>query len=71
MITSAYDIPSDGYWQRLGATIWQYPLITVFATSKAAADQIAGPDALDGVAFFHLALDSAEAQHRAGTWGMQ
>lgn len=62
MITSASDIPHDGYWRRAGQ-VFTYPLATVFAANKAEADRTAGPEicveTYDQAAFCHLALDSA------------
>jgi hypothetical protein len=72
MITSAYDIPRDGYWRTAGQ-VFQYPMVTVFAATKAEADVIAGPEhrvgTYDQLALSHLALDSAEASSRLGIWG--
>jgi hypothetical protein len=72
MITSASDIPRNGYWRTAGQ-VFTYPLATVFAATRAEADEIAGFDncveTYDQAAFCHLALDSAEASNRLGIWG--
>jgi hypothetical protein len=68
MITSAYDIPHDGYWRTAGS-VFQYPLVTVFAATKVEADRTAGPEAFDGHAYVNLCIDSAEASSRLGIWG--
>lgn len=72
MITSASDIPFDGYWKTAGQ-VFTYPMVTVFARTAAEADEIAGPEhrvaTYDNIAAVHLALDSAEAQHRLGVFG--
>lgn len=60
-------IPHDGYW-RIAGQIWFYPLVTVFAKSKAEADIIAGPDRLDGTLYFLTAMDSTDAAGRLGLW---
>ena len=68
MTTSASDIPWDGYWKHAGQ-VFRYPLVTVFAVSKAEADRIAGPEAFDGAWYVNLCIDSAEASSRLGIWG--
>jgi hypothetical protein len=64
----ATQIPCNGYWRRAGQ-VFTYPLVTVFAASKAEADQVAGPEALNGGAYLAVAMDSAEASNRLGLWG--
>jgi hypothetical protein len=68
MITSAYEIPHDGYW-RVAGQVFQYPLMTVFAGNQTEADKIAGPDADDPLLVNFTAMDSAEASSRLGIWG--
>jgi hypothetical protein len=68
VITSAYDIPHDGYWTRAGQ-VFQFPLVTVFAATRAEADRVAGPEAFDGYWHVNLCIDSAEASSRLGIWG--
>ncbi len=72
MITSAYDIPWDGYW-KLAGQVFQFPMVTVFASTKAEADEIAGPEhhvmTYDQVAYCELMIDSAQAQNRLGIFG--
>jgi hypothetical protein len=72
MITSAYDIPWDGYWKTAGQ-VFTYPLATVFAATRAEADEIAVPEirveTYDQRSFCDLALDSTEAQIRLGIFG--
>lgn len=72
MITSAYDIPRDGY-SRTAGSVFQYPTLTVFAASKAEADEIAGPEhhvmTYDQLAYAFAMLDSAQASSRLGIWG--
>jgi hypothetical protein len=65
-------IPWGGYWKRAGQ-VFQYPMVTVFAATKAEADEIAGPEhrvmTYDQVAYCEAMLDSAEASSRLGIWG--
>jgi hypothetical protein len=72
MITSAYDIPHDGYWRTAGQ-VFQYPMVTVFAATKAEADAIAGPEHMvqtyDQLSYALAMLDSAQASSRLGIWG--
>jgi hypothetical protein len=67
-MTAMMEIPHDGYWQVAGQ-VFAYPLVTVFAANKTAADLIAGPDALDGWLYARVAIDSALASSRLGIWG--
>jgi hypothetical protein len=72
MITSAYDIPHDGYWRTAGS-VFQYPMVTVFAATKAEADATAGAEhrveTYDQVGYASAMLDSAQASSRLGVWG--
>jgi hypothetical protein len=72
VLTSAYDIPYDGYWKRAGQ-VFSYPMLTVFAATAEEAGEIAGPEhrvqTYDQVAYCELMLDSADAQVRLGIFG--
>jgi hypothetical protein len=74
MTFKASEIPFESYWRYLreetpGVSLFSFPRVTVFASSKAEADEIAGPDAHDGVLAVDTGLDSAEASSRLGIWG--
>jgi hypothetical protein len=65
---SAVDLMLSPYLRQTGLSAWFYPLVTVLAPDREAADALAGPDPA-AIVSFAVAMDSIAAQCRLGLFG--
>lgn len=78
MTFRASAIPHNSYWRYLRCqgkqvSVFGLPLVSVFAATRAEADEIAGPEnaaaTYDQASYVYACIDSAEAANRLGVFG--